>query len=278
MGRRLLAEWMSVNSRFFQVPGFRWRNGRAWSEGEAERCDPLHIVVNDALARSIGNLPQSIVLVNANGHCVKADIAGVVDGPSLDLYETRAGPMIFVPCQCATVPQESLIVPAGPGVAEMLRQAVHEVDPSLQPVARDFGLRIHENAAGWRFVTAGLWGTALLTFGLALTGIAAVLTQTLAERGHEIALRCAVGGLARDIWTLLAREAAPALAIGTAAAAACGTAVLWLPTGLSSLAAGTVGVAGAAAALVLWLAWALASRFASERAAADRLPDRLRHV
>jgi MacB-like periplasmic core domain len=276
-GRRLLAEWMSVNGRFFQIPGFRWRSGRVWTEEEATHCDRLRVVVNEPLARGSGDAPRQIVLVNSNGRRVDADIVGVVDQPSLDLYQTRAGPMIFIPYQCATISQRDVILPAGHDAQAALGQAVREADALLQPVVRDFARRLDANALAWRIIVAGLWCAAMLSLGLALTGMAAYLVQTFAERRHEMAMRCALGGIAHDIWTLLARQVAAALVLGTLLAGLFGMGVLRLPTGMTP-APGGITMAAAAAVLLLWSLWGLASRFASERAAAVRLIRRLRHV
>jgi hypothetical protein len=82
-GGRFVARIVHVNSRFFDLPGFRWLRGRVWTSSE-ELHFPPPVVVNEAVVRQTPRLENRLVVVNPNGMRVAARIAGVVDQPSLD--------------------------------------------------------------------------------------------------------------------------------------------------------------------------------------------------
>ncbi|SPE35468.1 membrane hypothetical protein [Candidatus Sulfopaludibacter sp. SbA3] len=118
----------------------------------------------------------------------------------------------------------------------------------------------------------------MLALALALTGIMAYLTQMFAERRHEMALRCALGGWTRDIWGLITRRAAPSLAIGTILAGLLGTVVMWLPDGMAPAFGLALWAAAAGSIAALWASWGAASWWASRHAATKSGMERLRHL
>jgi predicted permease len=277
---RHVARVAHVNSRFFDIPGFRWRQGRGWTASE-ERQFPPPVVVNQALARQVGNqLGNSLVIVNSNGTRVASRIAGIVDQPPLDLYGSAAPPTIFVPYPFGSPGRIGMLV-RFTGASEPARAAIqaafHEVDPDLNPGMQDYGPRIQANWIAWRYLAGFLSVAGLLALGLAVTGAAAYLTQTFGERSHEVALRCAFGSQSGGIWIWVTRQVVRALVAATVVAAAGASLVKWLPSGMVP-ATGLALWAGFSLAIALvWAAWSAACWLASRRAAAEPLMSRLRH-
>lgn len=85
-------------------------------------------MVNQALVRQAGGLPDCIVLVNANGRRVPAEIAGVVDSPLLDLYKTMREPLIFLPYQRGPVFPTNILLRS----EDDIERAIHEIEPRDQ--------------------------------------------------------------------------------------------------------------------------------------------------
>ncbi|SPE35470.1 membrane hypothetical protein [Candidatus Sulfopaludibacter sp. SbA3] len=114
-GGKHLAYFAVVNSRFFEIPGFRFRDGRAWTEEEARSCANIPVVVNSDLLRDApgARAGQPMVLLNANGYRARATIAGILQEPSLDLYKQHTGSAIFVPFQCGNAGRNNLLVRFG---------------------------------------------------------------------------------------------------------------------------------------------------------------------
>jgi putative ABC transport system permease protein len=279
-GGRFVARIVHVNSRFFDVPGFRWLRGRVWSAAEEVRFPPP-VVVNEAVVHQMQRLGSSLVVVNPNGTRVAARIAGVVDQPSLDPYGSKATPTIFVPYPAGSIKRTSMVVRFA-GSSEVARAAIQtairEVDPGVQPAFQDYGDRIRATAIAWRYLIGMLGVTSILALSLAVTGAAAYLTQTLSECGQEVALRCAFGSRWGGIWTWVTRCAAPAFIAGAAIAAICAAMGKRLPSGMAP-ANGLVLWGACIFAIVLVAGvWSAVCWLASCKSVAEPLMNRLRHV
>jgi predicted permease len=268
-----------VNSRFFDIPGFRWTQGRAWTASE-ERQFPPPVVVNQALAQQVGRLGDSLVIVNANGTRVSSRIAGVVDQPPLDLYGSAAQPTIFVPYPFGSIGRTALLVRfiGDPGAAKAaIEAAFREVNPDVKPAIQDYDLRIQATWIAWRYLAGFLSVGGLLALGLALTGAAAYLTQTFSERSHEVALRCAFGSQSGGIWIWVTRRVVRALGAATVVAAAAASLMRWLPSGMVPVSGLALWAGFVLAIVLIWAAWSAACWLASRRAALEPLMTRLRH-
>jgi hypothetical protein len=142
---------------------------------------------------------------------------------------------------------------------------------------QDYGQQIQSRfSLGWRTLGTSLWLAGLAVLGLALTGLAAYLTQFFAERRGQVAMRCALGARGRNLSIWASRKAGPGLAAGMAGGAALGMFASLLPPEIAPHPSRGVWVVALLPILLIWAAWTLASGWASRRAAAGPLAEYLR--
>jgi putative ABC transport system permease protein len=279
-GGRFTARIVHVNSRFFDIPGFRWRQGRTWSVAE-ETSFPPPVVVNEAVMQQTPRLENTLVVLNPNGTRVTARIVGIVEHPPFDPYQSKAPPTIFVPFPAGSMNRTSMLARFA-GSSEAARAAIqteiHEVDPTIQLEFQDYGGRIRSSAIAWRYLMAILDAISILAVSLAITGAAAYLTQTFGERSHEIALRCAFGSGRGGIWVWATQRAAPAFVAGASIAAVCAALVRRLPSGMAPGNGRALWAACIFATALVSGAWSAVCWLASRKAAIEPLMRRLRHI
>jgi hypothetical protein len=232
-------------------------------------------VVNQSFAEQAGALGPAIVLVSPNGRRVPAEVIGVVEHPPLSLYEARAGPLVFLPWQKGSLVATSLLVDGGKSEVASI---VSGVDSRVPALVQDYPSRMQEQWTLWRWMIGILWIAGVGGLSLAAAGKAAFLAQLFAEREHDVALRCALGARVREIRIWAARQAAPGVAVGTAIAIPVGVAAFLSASRFRSSSLLISASATILAGCALSMLWRGAAWFASARAAAGSLMDRLRHI
>jgi putative ABC transport system permease protein len=267
-------QYQFVNARFFGIAGFRWKAGRPWTEEEGKLAHPMVGAVNQALA---GKFPVGSILrlINANGNPAPVRIVGIVEQPLLDQHRPKPGPLVFLPYQRATIGSMNVIAPfEGNAVRakQSLEAAIMGSDPPLRGYSiQDYGVRIVDNWSGWLAMVTMLSIAGAFALALAATGMAAYLTQTFIERRQPIAMRYALGALVSNVWGWVNRQTGVAILTAALAALALWSAVLMLPAGMVPEFSVPAALAAMAAIAVVAAMWAMASWFASRRAASQPL-------
>jgi putative ABC transport system permease protein len=196
--------------------------GQVWG-GE----DPLgrRIDVDNAEASgSLGAWPGTIDYrsgVLGKGHRLY-EVVGVAKDVTEDLVVNKKHPAIYFPLHPADYAQPSLrgvtlMLRAVPGVDAIgaVRREISATDSTITPFnARSMTEQIAQfmsalKGASWTYGLIGMFGLVL-----ASVGVAGVTAYSVAQRGHEIGIRLALGAQKRDVLGLVMKEGATLVTAG----------------------------------------------------------------
>ena len=180
---------------------------------------------NDEASGGFGAMPGTIdfrAAVLGTGRRV-FEVVGVAKDVTEDIVVSKKHPVVYFPLHPADYAQPSLrgvtlMVRAVPGVdvISAVRREVSAMDANLTPFnARSMTEQIAQfmsalQAASWTYGLIGVFGLILASVGLA-----GVTAYTVAQRGHEIGIRMALGAQKRDVLGLVMREGATLITAGT---------------------------------------------------------------
>ena len=252
-----------VGGDYFQALGIRLIAGRTFRESDDANAPPV-VVVSETFAKRYW--PNESPLGKQlrpygmdRGQEPFATVIGVVGntrsrgvtGPFQETYyfDHRQRP----PFRSSST---TYVVRASPGAAALssvVRRAVESVDPQVPVRTESFDAVLASSVADRRFTTLVLGafaGTALL---LAIVGIYAVVSYSVAQRTREIGVRLALGATPGGVWALIVgtaiRAVIPGLVVGAAIAIIDARLLRAMVFGVSPL--DPVAIAGALAALTL---------------------------
>lgn len=150
-------------------------------------------------------------------------VVGVVADVSEDLVASKKHPAIYFPLHAAdyalpSVRGVTLMVRGLPGVDVIgaVQREIAAIDSSLTPFnARSMTEQIAQfmyplRSAAWTWNVIGAFGLILATVGLG-----GVTAYSVAQRGHEIGIRMALGAQKRDVLGLVMKEGALLVISGT---------------------------------------------------------------
>jgi putative ABC transport system permease protein len=182
-------------------------------------------ISNDEASGGLGAWPGTIdfrAAVLGKGRRV-FEVVGVAKDVTEDVVVSKKHPVIYFPLHAADYSQPSLrgvtlMVRAAPGVdvISAVRREVSAMDSNLTPFnGRSMTEQIAQfmsalKAASWTYGLIGVFGLILASVGLA-----GVTAYTVAQRGHEIGIRMALGAQKRDVLGLVMREGATLITAGT---------------------------------------------------------------
>jgi macrolide transport system ATP-binding/permease protein len=189
--------------------------------------DPLGRKIDLANGRAVGGIgawPGTIdyrATVGGDGRQTY-EVVGVAQDVTEDLVVNKKHPAIYFPLHPSDYAQPSLrgvtlMLRAAPGVDAItaVRREISAMDSTITPFnARSMTEQIAQfmsalKGASWTYGLIGAFGLVLASVGLA-----GVTAYTVAQRGHEIAIRLALGAQKRDVLGLVMGEGAVLVAAG----------------------------------------------------------------
>jgi putative ABC transport system permease protein len=192
------------------------------------RVDPVGqriAVSNDRASGSFGGWPGTFDLrAEMIGKSRRThQVIGVVGDVTEDVAASKKHPAVYFPLHSADYSQPSLrgvtlMVRGLPGadVIRAVRNEVAAMNASVTPFnARSMLEQIAQfmlalKAASWTDAMIGVFGLILASVGLA-----GVTAYAVAQRGHEIGIRLALGAQKRDVLRLVMREGAVLVTAGS---------------------------------------------------------------
>jgi len=144
-------------------------------------------------------------------------VVGNVKNVSMDIREE---PEIYTPYFQRPLPSFSLLLRSDSdpdGLASALQKAVTQVDPEL-PLARVMSMAsVFEHQSGGSTFFVGMLATfALLALLLSAVGINGLISYSVGQRKHEIAIRMALGASAGGVRRMVLWEGLKMAALGAA--------------------------------------------------------------
>jgi putative ABC transport system permease protein len=207
-----------VTPSYFRLLGVRLVRGRLLTDADDTSAPPV-VLINEVAARRL--FPES----DALGHQIafwgsRRTIVGIIASEKLHGLAEAAPIAAYAPLAQAPSANgaEALIVRTA-GDATMLagpvRNAIRETDPGLAV----FGVEpleytLSESVAEQRFLTLLLGLFAGLALVLAAIGVHGVLSQTVAQRTREIAIRVALGASRPSLRRMVLVQGGRLIAIG----------------------------------------------------------------
>ena len=223
-----------VSAGAFAALGMRIIEGRDFNELDAETAAPVAIVNRAFARRYLGDAAVGARLPMGVGYrdpAEQATIVGVVDDVRYVTSTTSSLPELYYSyrqfSRQVPVPSVTFLVrtPGDPRALTVdLRTAIREADETLVPdTIATMDDRVLTGLARPRLYMILFGGFAGLALIVVAVGLFAVLSQTVAQRAREIAVRAALGARPSDILGLVARQglaiATAGLIVGVAAAA-----------------------------------------------------------
>jgi predicted permease len=214
-----------VSAGAFAALGMRIVAGRGFTELDDETAPPV-AVVNQAFARRyLANAAVGATLPMGVGYqdpTVQATIVGVVDDIRYITSTTVSMPELYYSYRQLNrqlpVPSVTFLVRTSGNPRALttdLRTAIREADAALVPDAiATMEDRILTGLARPRLYLILFGGFAVVALIVVCVGLFAVLSQTVAQRSREIAVRAALGARPSNILGLVARQGLAITTVG----------------------------------------------------------------
>lgn len=204
----LQTNYNTVSSNYFDVTGIRILQGRAFTETEVERDDPV-AVVSLAMQKAFWSGQSAIGKKFSYGfkrglHSVEV-IGVVADVRSMHAAEPD-GPFFYSPVPSTGSPRVITRFAEGPPAPSAIQRIVAQLDPSISPSVTTMQDKLIKQTNPTRIgaMLASLLGGLVLL--LASVGIYGVMAYVVSQRTREIAIRIALGAEATTVIRWMLRE------------------------------------------------------------------------
>jgi putative ABC transport system permease protein len=220
-GLELIAEYRVVTPGYFRVFGIPLREGQPFRDSPTSGSPPV-VIISETLARAAwpdGNaVGKKLKLASYWQDAPLYDVTGIVGDTRHSGLDISLRPQVYV--HHAADPKEQMgIVLRTSGDPSLLvapaRAVVQSLDPN-QPVARVRTMEqiLSTSIATRRFHMFLVGIFAVVAATLAVVGLYAVISYSVAERVHEMGLRLALGARPSDLLALVLREGLMLVAAG----------------------------------------------------------------
>jgi ABC-type antimicrobial peptide transport system permease subunit len=199
-----------------------------------------HRLIPTNLGTNLGGPPPALIV----GVVADADEDNVVQEPSMIVYYASRGDGFRLFVRAAGNPR--LLIPS---VTKTIRDVAADQAVERPAALEDIRAEVLAPERLNAFVFSALGGIALL---IAIVGVAGVLAFSVSARTHEFGIRLAIGSTPRDLRAGVLRDGVTIAAIGIAAGAAGGYALVRLAEALFGTVQlpGALPLIGAAAVLI----------------------------
>jgi putative ABC transport system permease protein len=207
---------------YFRALGIRLSSGRLF--GDADGPDaPAVAIVNRAFARTAWNTDEAVgrrLRVESAPLSKKITVVGVVDDVRVSSLEVDPPPVVYLPYLQSTVATYSNFVVRTSGdphdVVDQVKDAVRSLDPSI-PVTRVATMdeRVARLVAprAFNFWLIGTFSAIALL--LATVGLYGLVSEAVASRTRDIAVRMALGAGRRRVLLAFVGRTATVAGVGT---------------------------------------------------------------
>lgn len=217
---RFDADWDIVSPGYFETIKMPIVDGRAFRESDREGA-PLVAIVSETFVRQVwpgqSGVGRTFVQQMSETEERAIEIVGVAKDAKYRYISSAPAPFIYVPMaqQPNSVIEFYIRHVPGRQIAQEVRSAMAQVEPSVPVLmlqsfedAAAIGL-LPQKLAAW---IAGSVGT--IGIFLAALGLYGLMAFLVAQRTREIAIRMALGASARDMRSMVLKQAGSLAAIG----------------------------------------------------------------
>jgi putative ABC transport system permease protein len=206
-GEDLRVGYSSVSAQYFRTMGIPLVRGR-WFDRSDSAGRPMSAIVNETMARHVWPNEDAVgrrFTFNANGTGPWTTVVGVAGDVRNGGLRSESESQVYMNFEQSMFSPQSAAIVVRTGLdtaaaANALRTTIHEVDPQ-QPVSSVTPMSqvVTDSVAQPRVYTALLTIFGGLALVLAAAGIFSVLSWTVNQRSHDIAIRVALGATSRNV-------------------------------------------------------------------------------
>lgn len=213
-----------VGENYFDVIGARLKSGRAFTADDRIGA-PQVCIINESMNRRVfgGNGIGQVILrgIDAN---IRYEVIGIVEDVKSAGSRTPPPDEVFYPFRQLPWPHFAVVARTD-GDPALLRKPMEAVFAELDPAQPISGFatmaeRLDRTWTGETALASITVAFALIAVFMALTGLYAVLAQSVASRAAEIGVRVALGASDRQIVRLILRAGMTIVLAGIAAGVA----------------------------------------------------------